>query len=142
MNALGQQLCGLVLFDDFVSLDLREIGAPDFDLRVELEETLQYLVRLVLLRQRGFDSDVDEEVQWDSDEYLLSECLPELSGCDVVVFCALALHENASQHPVEAVDSFLGRAVELATAVVSQVHVSQEEIGKLLFGDVLGTSKV
>ena len=100
------------------------------------------MVRFVFLSQRGFNADVDEEVQRDSYEYLLSECLAELAGRDVVVFGALAVHENTSQHPVEAVDSLLGRAVELATAVVSQVHVSQEEIGKLLLGYVLGTSKV
>ena len=142
MDALGQQLCGLVLFDDFVLLDLGGIRASDFDLTVELVDTLQSLVRFVFLSQRGFNADVDEEVQRDSYEYLLSECLAELAGRDVVVFGALAVHENTSQHPVEAVDSLLGRAVELATAVVSQVHVSQEEIGKLLLGYVLGTSKV
>jgi hypothetical protein len=142
VDALGQQLCGLVLFDDFVLLDLGGIRASDFDLTVELVDTLQSLVRFVFLSQRGFNADVDEEVQRDSYEYLLSECLAELAGRDVVVFGALAVHENTSQHPVEAVDSLLGRAVELATAVVSQVHVSQEEIGKLLLGYVLGTSKV
>jgi hypothetical protein len=142
VDALGQQLCGLVLFDDFVFLDLGGIRASDFDLTVELVDTLQSLVRFVFLSQRGFNADVDEEVQRDSYEYLLSECLAELAGRDVVVFGALAVHENTSQHPVEAVDSLLGRAVELATAVVSQVHVSQEEIGKLLLGYVLGTSKV
>ena len=142
MDALGQQLCGLVLFDDFVLLDLGGIRASDFDLTVELVDTLQSLVRFVFLSQRGFNADVDEKVQRDSYEYLLSECLAELAGRDVVVFGALAVHENTSQHPVEAVDSLLGRAVELATAVVSQVHVSQEEIGKLLLGYVLGTSKV
>ena len=142
MDALGQQLCGLVLFDYFVLLDLGGIRASDFDLTVELVDTLQSLVRFVFLSQRGFNADVDEKVQRDSYEYLLSECLAELAGRDVVVFGALAVHENTSQHPVEAVDSLLGRAVELATAVVSQVHVSQEEIGKLLLGYVLGTSKV
>ena len=86
---------------------------------------------------RGVDQDVEVHAKWNPDLDLLSEGLAKLSRRDLVRTGLLGIQEDTVKHPVNAIYRLLGLVVEVASRVVSQVEVLEQEGHKLLLSHEL-----